>query len=286
MQGIEIDVKMTSDGHAVAIHDYNLGRTTNIWQVASSCKGQAKYNPLNNQGCNPTVNSITLLQFENLSLLTQNRQSLSGYFGQSIAAMLARHAQAYNSGGAPGVLIFDIKTADAVRAVYGDSRATFQTYKLGFGYQPGAKVNATLYGTPAAYHADAPDDSYLKPIPVFTTNMLNVINVDNAIDAWDPYPEEVNVKSVNGFLQGELNHLKSLGTPVGVFQAIPDGPDGPGAGSFYNNNGSCCYTLASLYTTVKGVKEKADNRGNAAYLKSQGFTFITTDDPYGLAAAW
>lgn len=41
MDGVELDVKLTSDGVPVLLHDYNLGRTTNVWTQHPG----VKYNP-------------------------------------------------------------------------------------------------------------------------------------------------------------------------------------------------------------------------------------------------
>ena len=141
------------------------------------------------------------------------------------------------------------------------------------------KVNVSTYTSRAAYTADVP---YIKGIPVFVTNNLGKIDITKAYNDWvagGTDAVEVNVKSVNGILQGELNRLKSTKNGSGVFNALPDFEQQ----YFYNSDGSCCYALSDkFFTDPSGVKESSDLRGDWNYLNNQGFTFITTDDPIGL----
>ncbi len=43
------------------MHDFNLGRTTNIYQFRSN----RKYNPMNDTGDNPAVSSVTATDLDN-----------------------------------------------------------------------------------------------------------------------------------------------------------------------------------------------------------------------------
>jgi glycerophosphoryl diester phosphodiesterase len=281
MDAVELDVKMTSDGVPIIMHDFNLGRTTNVYQFYTSFSSLfcGKYDPLSNSGCNPTVARLDWAHVSRLSLLTTDRKNISPYYVPSVQQILNIQAASASRGENPPPLIFDIKTADAVRATATQSYQAFQKFRLGFNYQLGAKVNATLYSSHARYLADAKDDTYLRPIPVFTTNMLSKIDVKSARAAWAGYATEVNVKDTNKFLQQTLDDVKSSGQASGVFHALPDGP---GSGQFYSNDGHCCYRLSDLYFTYNGVKETSDWRGDLGYINSQGFTFVTTDDPVGV----
>ncbi|MBB4759158.1 glycerophosphoryl diester phosphodiesterase [Xanthomonas campestris] len=74
MDGVELDVKVTQDGMPVLSHDFNLGRTTDVYTVV----GGAKYNPRTNQGANPLVSSLSLANIKRLHLLTPDRGTVTG----------------------------------------------------------------------------------------------------------------------------------------------------------------------------------------------------------------
>jgi len=272
MDAMELDVKMTRDGVPVLMHDYNLGRTTNLWTRVS---GGRKYSPENGTGTNDTVSSHTAQFVQQLRLLTPDRSTTSGDFVLTVAGAITAARSHPND--AP--IVFDVKTADAARAV---SRVANQLAQRPTDTMA-MKVNATLYKSAAAFHADVPN---MRGIPVFVTNNLSQINVAQVRDAWVGNSRQVaieaNVKSVNGLLQGELlNWAKGRKSPVGSFNAIPDYPGG--GGRFYDNDGHCCYTLASKFVTYNGRKETADNRGDWNYLNNQGFTFVTSDNSVALS---
>ena len=265
LDGMELDVKMTSDDVPILMHDYNLGRTTNVYILKS---GAAKYDPARNTGYNPTVESLKASQIYQLKLLLPNRSNNSVYGVPEVIDALESWKLIKD---APPI-VFDVKTASAVQAVA-------RTAVLVIG-SPGLvlamKVNATLYQSRAAYNADARS---IPGIPVFTTNNLSTINVDKVISQWNQGSSdavEINVKSINGYLQDEFNRLKASGNATGVFNAIPDYPGSNK--EFYNNDGSCCYTLADKFYG----HERQDLRGSWDYLSEQGFSFITSDDPISL----
>lgn len=267
VDAVELDVKMTYDGAPVLMHDYNLGRTTNVYTLSSST---GKYNPDTNTGYNPTVSSLSLYDVRSLKLLLPNRSAESVYTVPVVADTL----KWYLGLSSPPPIVFDVKTAAAVRAL--------NTIGIQVNKEPGnfisMKVNASLYQTRAAFTADSP---YIRGIPIFVTNNLNQFNVDQALSAWiygSTDAIEINVKSVGGYLQNELSSTQRKGNPTGVFNALPDYPGS--STKFYNNNGSCCYTLADKY--VGG--ETSDQRGNFEYLNQQHFSFITTDSPLWLRA--
>jgi glycerophosphoryl diester phosphodiesterase len=272
MDAMELDVKMTKDGVPVLMHDYNLGRTTNVWTKMS---GGSKYNPETGRGTNDTVSSHTAQFVTSTRLLTPDRSKITGDFVPTVAAAITAARSHPND--AP--IVFDVKTADAARAV---SRVAGQLAQKPTDTMA-MKVNATLYTSRAAFAADVPN---MRGIPVFVTNNLSRINVAQVRDAWAGGSQheaiEANVKSVNGLLQGELlNWARNRKSPVGTFNAIPDYPGG--GGRFYDNDGHCCYTLADKYVTYNGKRETADHRGDWNYLNSQGFTFVTSDNSVALS---
>lgn len=266
MDAVELDVKMTSEGVPVLMHDFNLGRTTDVY---TAFRGGTKYDPNTDRGTNPTVASVSWNTIQNLHLLTPGRTQVTGYFVPDVSGVF----NYWNQHGLRTPMIFDAKTKDAVKAIDRLAQENFSVPSK----VVGAKVNATLYPSYAAFKADAPT---IVGIPVFTTNMLTVIDVPTARRNWiNAAAVEINVKQPNGLLQGQLDLAKHDGKAVGVFNALPDAP---GNGNFYKNTGVCCYTLASIYFSYPGGKDTADDRGNWDYLVKQGFTFITTDDPRGL----
>ncbi len=268
MDAVELDVKMTSEGVPVLMHDFNLGRTTNAY---TAFRGGTKYNPMDNTGTNPAVSSVSWQTIQSLHLLSSDRSAVTGYFVPDISGVFSY----FNQHHLTVPMVFDTKTADAVRAIDRLAQENFS--------QPGVvvavKVNATLYPSERSFRADAPT---IHGIPVFTTNMLASIDVPAVRANWQAAAPalEINVKQRNGLLQGQHDAAKQAGKAVGVFNALPDGP---GSGQFYKNTGQCCYRLSDLYFSKPGVgSDTADERGDWNYLVSQGFTFITTDDPKGL----
>ncbi|WP_045738425.1 glycerophosphodiester phosphodiesterase family protein [Xanthomonas sp. MUS 060] len=272
MDGVELDVKLTSDGVPVVLHDWNLGRTTNVW---TSRAGETKYNPMNNQGYNPSITVTPWSVVSGLFLLTPDRRTTTGYHVPRVDDLF----NYFKQHGLKTPIVFDIKTADSVRAVSRAADAAFSAASPSF---VAAKVNATLYPTRAAFRADG---SSMVGIPVFTTNMLTQINVSNAVSDWlgdNNEAMEVNVKQLGGLLQDEADRVRERGARVGVFQAIPDSPL---AGQFYQNSGACCYRLSDLYFSYSGGRDTADNRGDLNFVVDQeNFTLITTDDPKGAIA--
>jgi glycerophosphoryl diester phosphodiesterase len=266
MDGVELDVKVTKDGVPVLMHDFNLGRTTNVW---TAFRGGVKYNPANNTGTNTEVSSVNWSTLQDLLLLTPDRSTDTGYHVPRLDELF----EYWKKNNMTTPMVFDTKSADAVRAV---ETAAIKAFPKTAGQVVAVKVNATLYPTAAGFLADA---KYITAIPVFTTNMLSKINVHNARVDWEKYVNtlEINVKQENGLLQGQMDLALKESKRVGVFQAIPDGPSD---GQFYKNTGECCYRLSDLYFSYSGGgKDTEDNRGDIKYLVKQGFGLITTDDP-------
>ncbi|MFC6840892.1 glycerophosphodiester phosphodiesterase family protein [Xanthomonas theicola] len=266
VDGIEVDVKMTSDGVPVLMHDLNLGRTTNYYEVMRV----PKYNPITNQGSNPPVSSVTWNFVKNLKLLYDNRNAISRFTVPSAEMALQLWADKPN----PAPIIFDIKTADAVAAV--DKLAA--KYSSVPHLTAAIKVNASLFPTPADYRRYA---NNVTAIPVFTTNMLEKISIASSFNAWvtEVGTLEINVKQPNGLLSFQKTQAGQRMRKVAVFHAIPDGPY---PNNFYNNTGACCYKLSDLHFTYRvngqiAGRDTDDRRHDINFLYDQGFGLITTD---------
>ncbi len=271
IDGVELDIKMSADGVPYVMHDFNVGRTTNFPHMQQ----RRLYDPYRDgtdPAYNPRVSSLSATTIDRLRLLYPSRQSASPYSVPRLSGVL----QAHTNGRWTIPLIFDVKTSDAVRA----TNSLVKGLISGGRYKMAMKVNATLYQTPEAFARDAPD---MWAIPVFTTNMLGIINVDNAFNAWfTANAIEVNVKQPWGLMYTLKDRVVDSGKKTAVFHAIPD--ENKGNGTFFKNTGECCYRLSDLYYTWRpGFKDSDDRRGNLDFLNRERFSLITTDDPNGTA---
>jgi glycerophosphoryl diester phosphodiesterase len=275
IDGVELDVKMSSDGVPYILHDFNLGRTTNY----SELRGLRRYNPYSdgtNSAYNPPLSSVPAREADRLRLLNPARTGWSNYTLPRLSGAIQWH----NNRGFSIPLIFDVKTSDAVRATASLIRDLMYDGRR----RAAIKVNATLYQTPAAFDIDAPD---IQAIPVFTTNMLGKINVDNALSFWmnpsnGTRAIEVNVKSSYGLLYREKDLVIQSGRRAGVFHALAD--ENKSNGNFFLNTGACCYKLSDIYFRWKpGFEDTSDRRGDLNFINGERFGFITTDDPNGAA---
>lgn len=211
MDGVELDVKVTQDGMPVLSHDFNLGRTTDVYTVV----GGAKYNPRTNQGANPLVSSLSLANIKRLHLLTPDRGTVTGWEMYSLDELFAYWKR--NNMQLP--LIFDVKSTDGVRAVHTAALKAFPDHPE---QVVAMKVNATLFPHPAAFVGNS---RYVHAIPVYTTNMLAKIDVPASRVEWQrsAHTLEINVKQDDGLLQGQKNAARAEGKRIAIFQAIPDG---------------------------------------------------------------
>lgn len=269
MDGIELDIKESKDGVLYLMHDFNLGRTTDVYSYVSG----GKYDPIRDTGANPAVSSMMAKDLEKLSLLRPDRSGISPYALPSVREIFRLWTRQFST-----PIIFDTKTTSAVRTL----DALVKEMVPNGAQVMGVKVNATLYPTPQAFWRDS---SNLKVIPVFTTNMLGAISVADAFNAWSDRVRtmEINVKQPGGLLSYQKDQALKKGIRVAVFQAIPDGPY---TDTFYKNTGACCYKLSDLYYTYFVNRQVAgrdtdDRRGQTDFLVQQDFGLITTDDPQG-----
>ncbi|MBI0330129.1 glycerophosphodiester phosphodiesterase family protein [Burkholderia plantarii] len=277
--GIEVDVKMTSDGVPIAMHDFNLGRTTSIWQGAR----QTKYDPYNNTGYNPTVDSIDSSKVSYARLLSPDRSTITRENIPTIQNIINGWVKfKYRS-----ILVFDTKTASAVTAIGKIIKAAgkLPDPETGSLNQSSAyfamKVNATTFPSYQSFLQAVGGTGVSTAIPVFTPNMLTKIDVGRTIENWyDGQVFEIDVKNRGGLLQNYMNQVVAKYYNVGVFNAIPDAD--PKKGEFFKNTGQCCYTLDSLLVVSPTLKDTEDLRGDWNYLIDQRFKTITSDDSYRL----
>lgn len=264
LDGIELDVKMTKDGVPILMHDYNLGRTTNVFITD---KNSYFYSPAKNTGLNPRVADMTWAEIKKLSLLVPDRSRESPERVWSVQDAL----NTYKRGSNQIAWVFDVKTVDAVRAintmlVNGFGNDAYHHFVI--------KVNTSLYRSRGAFNADS---KVARGIPIFVTNNLSQMNVPDTYAAWAYVPGhavEINLKENNGNLRDIFDKAKKSAFGVGVFNAIPDYDKT----RFYNANGSCCYTLGDKYSNG----DRSDRRGEFRFVRDTKFTFTTTDQPLTL----
>lgn len=263
---LSLDVRTSQDGVSFVIHDFNRGRTTNYPNLS----GNRLYDPYRD-GTNPTYNprlsDIPSDTINRLKLLSPDRKSVTNQNVPMVSALMFY----YVSQGLTVPIVFDVKTSDAVRDI---SRILGSV--SGSKFKTAMKVNATLYTSRDAFARDAPQTF---GIPVFTTNMLGIINVDAALDAWFAGGvAEVNVKQPWGLMYTVKDKVVNAGKRAGVFQAIPN--ENKNIGTFFKNTGECCYKLSDVYFNWKpGFADTDDRRGNLYVLFGERFNLITTDDP-------
>ncbi|PPT79404.1 hypothetical protein XarbCFBP8152_09975 [Xanthomonas arboricola] len=266
VDGVEFDIKLTSDGVPMLMHDFNLGRTTNVWTIF---RGGSKYDPISNRGTNPTVASVSYQALRNLRLLSPDRSRVMEAVKLPSVNDLFDAVTQY---GYTIPMVFDVKDDAAVSAIAQRSRLAFGPNSP---YYVAVKVNATLYPDPAQFTY-----GNITAIPVYTTNMLAKINVQQSLDKWirqyGAKTVEINVKQSNGLLAREKRIAETYGAKIAVFQAIPDGPR---ANEFYQNTGACCYKLSDIYATYNGKSDTDDRRGSMNFIKAAGFGLVTTDKP-------
>lgn len=268
MDGIELDIKESKDGVLYLMHDFNLGRTTDIWRHT----GGRQYDPQRNDGSNPAVNSMAATDIDQLSLLVPDRSKASDQRVPRVSHLL----ETWTNEKWSTPIIFDTKTTSAVKMLDSLVKGLMND---GINVV-GVKVNATLYPTPAAFYRDT---SNLQVIPVFTTNMLGKIDVPQSAKDWMGTVKtlEINIKQHGGLLSTEKDNALEKGLRVGAFQAIPDGP---GENQFYKNTGQCCYKLSDMYYKyyVNGRlvgEDTDDRRGDIRFLVDENIGLITSDDP-------
>jgi len=302
----EIDLKEMQDGTIILMHDWNLGRTTEISLFCTDitggrgvdCFNNMPFNPYTNLGWNPPVNSIpwnTLVKY-NIKLRDQN--FITTPFDPP--ATLDQVLQAVSTS-KPIVLLLDIKDRKTAK----DAWQIVKKYKNSYGTPAYRwvifKLNATIYPDPGILEDDMrlrdcdqggfycwhlPDYNNFLFIPVFTSNMTDKINCINTYNSYKDKPytvtAEVNLKAVNGYNADVYNAIMTKGTAPMIFHAVPDAiqkPAPPGEGYYFKNTGAGVYQLKDLFHRGEGL----DRRWDINYVVN--FGAITTDDPFGVADA-
>jgi hypothetical protein len=288
------------------MHDWNLGRTTDISRFCTNitgghgvdCFNNLAFDPYTSMGWNPPVNSIswdTLIKYD-IKLTDQN--FITTPFDPP--ATLDQVLQAVCTS-KPIVLLLDIKDRKTAK----DAWQVVKKYKNSYGTPAYKwvifKLNATIYPEPGRLEDDMrlrdcdqggfycwhlPDYYNFLFIPVFTSNMTGKINCINTYNSYKDKPytvtAEVNLKAANGYNSDVANAAYDKGTALMIFHAVPDAiqkPAPPGEGFYFNNTGAGVYQLKNLFYGTEGL----DLRWDINYIFRMNFMAITTDDPLGVA---
>lgn len=289
-EAVEVDIKMTRDGVPILMHDYTLGRTTNIYQLDR----QNKYDPYSGRGFNPYVNQVNWYgTLEHGFLLSTDR----GHVTSAPIPAFAQLLDQYKNDNTNGLLVLDVKDRAAMQEVWrlmndhADSRGNLARNWVA------VKFNLTTYPNPADLEADlyrhanphggSINNKWNEPflgIPVVTNNMLD--KLPNLVSIEEEYMQkdytlgvEVNLNMKNGRLQQAYNAVGEALHPVGIFNPLADPYAWTGTGenqAFFQNTGRCCYRL---YTVRFG--DNYIERQNWSFLYGdnwKSFDFITTDE--------
>ncbi|MGY3876507.1 glycerophosphodiester phosphodiesterase family protein [Aeromonas enteropelogenes] len=293
IEAVELDVKATQDGVPFLMHDFNLGRTTNVYDEI----GGDKFNPENNSGANPQASTLNWETVNKLKLLSPDRSEIT----EEKVASIKEVYDYYFDQRMTTLLVFDIKTQESAIAIAKLLNEDTRDYGNGLTASDFTifKLNATIYPFPEQFVNDLQKNNItIQPMvmAIYTTNMLQVFSdkgwdIKNSLQAWIARDKmvEINLKQPDGLLSDLMKLTHDAKTAIGVFNAIPDyngpGPipgDIPQDKAFYNNNGTCCYQLSDKFATFEGVSDTDDERGDRIFIygkDSQNFSVITTDTP-------
>lgn len=269
---VEIDIKLDKGGEPVLMHDWNLGRTTEL-----------------GMGRNDLVSSWYSNALKTLRLKDKNGRLTNEHLPtfREVLSFIRDHRIAI-------VLALDIKDKNAARACWNIMNEG-EGWKNAWGTPSRKwtifKLNASVYTGPGDLEGSlglrGGNYSDFRFVPVFTTNMVDKFNCLAQYNAYKNKPYfigvEINIKQRNGIHQDIMDQAWRDGKTVCCFNAIPDA----GGDNFNFANGTCCYTLKTLYfKSNSGKVDTDDKRGSWQWLTSMGVHWITTDEPVNLINDW
>jgi glycerophosphoryl diester phosphodiesterase len=180
VEAVELDIKLSNDNIPMVIHDFNLGRTTNVgaYLAKGGCvgvftygctpTGSGDYDPYSqpaNSPNNPTVDSFPDSTIRSLNLRDWQFNTTNENVSSLEEALAAYKAQQLSF-----VLTLDVKSIEAAQAC-----ATVLRHNTDYLGRPATsftilKMNAILFTTGADITNYLGSDLYV--LPIFTTNML------------------------------------------------------------------------------------------------------------------
>jgi len=311
----EIDLKEMQDGTVILMHDWNLGRTTEISLYCTDitggqgadCFNNILFDPYKLFGWNPPVNSISWDTLVKYNVPLRGQDFITAPFDHPPTLDQVLQAVCTSK---PIVLLLDIKDAKTAK----DAWQIVKKYTNSYGTPAYKwvifKLNATIYPDPTTLEDDlglreckivrgkpyycwpTEDYGHFLFIPVFQSNMVTQIN---CIDTYNSYKDksytvaaEVNLKDVNGRNTDVYNAINNKGTAAMIFHAVPDAiqmpPQPPGEGYYFKNTGAGTYQLKDLLQPpVQGQPDETqDRRWDINFILGLNFTSITTDDSLGV----
>lgn len=277
IEAVELDIKLSKDGTPIAMHDYDLRRTTNVqakfpnehdYQVGSFNNSQIQsLNLRQSSYSNSITNAHPPTLFQVLDYIKQNRMNL--------------------------LLSLDIKDAASLRECW--KIVNSKTNADGVPARDWVifKVKANTYSSLSQLEGDLgisneiknyDNTSTFKMMMVVGTNMVDNVPYMSLVNEFRKknycYGVEVLYKQDNGLLSDLENSVNTyyagdIPTCLANFHAVPDA----GGNRFWKDGGGT-YVLSDLYyhSSCCG-SDTDDKRGDDVWELNKGNVFITTDNP-------
>ncbi|HWW68840.1 MAG TPA: glycerophosphodiester phosphodiesterase family protein [Duganella sp.] len=294
IEAIELDVKESSQGTPWLFHDQNAGR------LVSHSGGLDIYT---GAGWNPDIRTMNDQQL-NDSRLMDHDFKVSNYNALLVSTALNN----VKFGANHVVIVFDIKTADAV------SKIADMVNTRGMQNQVVLKFSSSLFARNPADILKFTKGVAFAPT-VYAGDMDQIIDSGYAgnmtscadqgadkyqcrIEAWADQASRVqnyawlevgNKQAFNGgdptrFL---VNHVSGFKRAMGGFSPVPEYRANAGDGAYYiRSNGTCCARLSDYLSNSKYFgRETQDDRWQVTELLRGGFTSIISDNPFAVSNA-
>jgi hypothetical protein len=292
IEAIELDVKQSSQGTPWLFHDQNAGR-----MVAHN----PGFDIYTGRGWNADIRAMNDQQLNDSTLMDHNFK-ISHYNALLVSTAL----NDVKFGANHVVIVFDIKTADAV------SRIADMVNARGMKNQVVLKFSASLFArdpasiirytkgvafAPTVYTGDMDkiiDSGYGSNLPA-TCSDRGADRYQCRIEAWADAASRVQnyawleVGNKQAFAGGDptrflVNHMRGLKRAMGGFSPVPEYRTNAGDGAYYiRSNGTCCARLSDYLSSSKYFgREAQDDRWQVTELLNANFTSVISDNPWAV----
>lgn len=304
---IEVDIRLTQDGHAILSHDANWGRETNVGDqyVNVPAGGGELYNPWSGTGPNPAVSSWSRGSVQTgptrLILRNSNNWTWSNppWGVRESPPSLVDAINYMKTNKIEAVLAIDVKDPYAMEEVVQVVLAN------GFGGQSFIKAQGSWFPHPYDLvnflQRVAPNNGIYnaKVMLIYNTSDIAPNNgfgpeagenkVWNSVWEWVNTPApyyigyEVNLKKTDGILQATQRMYNGHVTRArAIFNPYREWISDTGVKGYFNSDGRCCSELSRYYfdgSPYGLMSDVADNRDQWDFInKEQSFTVVTTDN--------
>jgi glycerophosphoryl diester phosphodiesterase len=294
IEAIELDVKESSQGTPWLFHDQNAGR------LVSHSGGLDIYT---GAGWNPDIRMMNDRQLAG-SRLMDHGFKISKYNALLVSTAL----NTVKFGANHVVIVFDIKTADAISKIADMVNARHMQNQVVL------KFSSSLFARNPADIIKFTKGVAFAPT-VYTGDMDKIIDSGYAgnmtgcadrgadkfqcrIEAWADQAARVRnyawleVGNKQAFAGGDptrflVNHLRGLNRAMGGFSPVPEYRTSAGDGAYYiRSSGTCCARLSDYLSSSKYFgREAQDDRWQVTELLNAGFTSIISDNPSAVSNA-